>query len=218
MDDRLDVFICTEAPVCSFLKNGSFYIHAGPMWMDLDMRQLPGLIFSNQTRNDTAQVVLKELDARIERVKHNLAIGKYPDGSGAYRFLSSFQTSTESSIGNDGDLSMNCTFSMYGQLRPLPAQYSRKQIAEYESELHEPTGRTVANLPSSQMDAIVFSRDCNLVLELDKMEGLERDLFWEKAITYAAILGIVTILQTWVLVKQMEYTSTPTVSGGPSCI
>lgn len=163
--------------------------------MDLDMRQLPGLVFGNHTRNETAQVILKELDARVERVRHNLAIGKYPEGGA-----------------DDGDTTMNCTFSMYGQLRPLPSQYSRKQIAEYESELHKPTGRSVANLPSSQMDAIIFSRDCNLVVELDNMEGLERDMFWDKAITYAAILSIITILQTWVLVKQMEYTSTPTVS------
>ena len=162
--------------------------------MDLDMRQLPGLVFGNHTRNETAQVILKELDARLERIKHNLAISKYPEGGG-----------------NEGDTAMNCTFSMYGQLRALPPRFTRKEIAEYESELHNPTGRTVAHIPTSQMDAIIFSRDCNLVIELDNMEGLSRDTFWEKAITYAAVLSATTILQTIVLVKQMEYTSTPTV-------
>lgn len=46
------------------------------------MRQLPGLMFSNQTRNDTAQVVLKELDARLERIKTAIATGRFGDGGG----------------------------------------------------------------------------------------------------------------------------------------
>jgi hypothetical protein len=46
------------------------------------MRQLPGLLFTNQTRNETGQVVLKELDARLERIKTSLATGRYGDTSG----------------------------------------------------------------------------------------------------------------------------------------
>lgn len=46
------------------------------------MRQLPGLLLSNQTANETAQIVLKELDARIERIKTALNTGRYGDTSG----------------------------------------------------------------------------------------------------------------------------------------
>lgn len=62
----------------------------------------------------------------------------------------------------------------------------------------------------------MFSPECNLVLELDDMQGLELDRFWNKALNYSLILAIVTAIQAWVLVKQMEYTSTPTVSSA-SC-
>lgn len=48
------------------------------------MRQLPGLLLTNQTANATAQIVLKELDARIERVKTALLTGRYGDNSGAW--------------------------------------------------------------------------------------------------------------------------------------
>ena len=158
------------------------------------MRDLPGLMMSNSTRNSTAQTALTELDARLERIRKVLASGQFPDNTGS-----------------EGDTRMNCTFSMYGQLRPLPPGTTRNDVQEFEDELHTPTGRSVAPLPRSQMDAIVYSRDCNLLFELGGMEGLEIDRFWSKATSYAAVLSVLTLLQTWVLVKQMEYTSTPTV-------
>ena len=164
------------------------------MWKDLDMRELPGLMMSNSTRNSTAQTVLTELDARLERIRKVLASGQFPDNTGS-----------------EGDTRMNCTFSMYGQLRPLPPGTTQNDVREFEEELHTPTGRSVASLPRSKMDVVVYSRDCNLLFELDGMEGLEIDRFWSKATSYAAVLSVLTLLQTWVLVKQMEYTSTPTV-------
>ena len=101
---------------------------------------------------------------------------------------------------------------MYGQLRPLPRDTPPSRAKEYEDELHNPTGRTVLPLPPPSLDAILFSKECNLVLEFDNMEGLEVDEFWSQTMAYAFVLAVVTALQTWVLVKQMEYTSTPTVS------
>lgn len=85
-------------------------------------------------------------------------------------------------------------------------------MEEYESELHEPTGRSVLSIPPPTLNAVLFSKECNLYLDLTEMKGLELDRFWDKATTYAAVLTIITAIQTWVLVKQMEYTSTPTVS------
>lgn len=66
----------------SWIHNGTFFIHAAAPWHDLDMRQLPGLLLSNQTANETAQIVLKELDARIERIQTALNTGRYGDTSG----------------------------------------------------------------------------------------------------------------------------------------
>lgn len=114
--------------------------------------------------------------------------------------------------GSEGDTLMNCTFSIYGHLRPLPSNVPRSRVEEYESELHSPSGRSVLELPPPTIDAVVFSRDCNIVLELDTMEGMALDSFWNHATVYAFVLALITAAQTWVLVKQMEYTSTPTVS------
>ena len=112
----------------------------------------------------------------------------------------------------EGDTTMNCTFSMYGRLRSLPGDVPPSRVAEYESELHNPSGLTVLSLSPPVIDAVLFSKDCNIVVELDSMEGLELDKFWDQAAVYAFILTLVTALQTWVLVRQMEYTSTPTVN------
>lgn len=51
------------------------------------MRQLPGLLLTNQTANATAQIVLKELDARIERIRTALLTGRYGDNTGAWAVL-----------------------------------------------------------------------------------------------------------------------------------
>lgn len=107
---------------------------------------------------------------------------------------------------------MNCTFSMYGNLRSLPHDIPPSRVAEYESELHYPSGLSVLSLDAPILDAVLFSKDCNIVLELDHLEGLELDKFWDQATIYAFFLTLITALQTWVLVRQMEYTSTPTVS------
>lgn len=184
-----------RASPSSFVNNGTFFMHAAPPWQDLDMRHLPGLFSDNSTRNTTAQTVLTELDARLERIKHALATGRYPDTSGD----------------GDGDTALNCTFSIYGHLRSLPSHVTQDQMREYERELHNPSGVSPVTLPAPQMDAILFSKGCNLVLSLNEMDGLEWDKFWDKAIVYAFVLACVTLVQTWVLVKQMEYTSTPTV-------
>jgi hypothetical protein len=101
---------------------------------------------------------------------------------------------------------------MYGQLKSLPSDVPEWRLREWEKELQSPTGVTTLHLPPPTMNGIIFSKDCNLVLELDEMVGLELDEFWNKAITYSFILAALTVLQAWSLVKQMEYTSTPVVS------
>lgn len=106
---------------------------------------------------------------------------------------------------------------MYGQMRPLPVGITRKQVEDREAEMRLPTGRSVIHLPPPIVDSVAFSRDCNLVIDLDDMQVLELDVFWSKAITYGFILALVTAVQTWVLVRQMEYTGTPMVSRHPGC-
>lgn len=101
---------------------------------------------------------------------------------------------------------------MYGQLQSLPTNVPESRLREWEDELRLPSGVSTLRLPPPTMDGILFSKDCNIVVELDNMVGLELEDFWNKAITYSFILGALTLFQTWVLVKQMEYTTTPSVS------
>ena len=68
--------------VRSFVHNGSFFMHAAAPWKDLDMRQLPGLLLTNQSRNESAQTVLKELNARLGRIQDAIDTSKYPDVGG----------------------------------------------------------------------------------------------------------------------------------------
>ena len=118
----------------------------------------------------------------------------------------------DESVGSDGDRNMNCSFSIYGQLQPLPRHIKESQLRDREREIRQPSGISLPYFPTPVVDGIVFSKDCNLVIELDRMEVLELDVFWSKALTYAFVLAILTAIQTWVLIRQMEYTATPAVS------
>lgn len=100
---------------------------------------------------------------------------------------------------------------MYGHLKSLPSDVSEARLREWEEELRAPSGVSTLSLPPPTMNAILFSKECNILVELDEMVGLELEDFWNKAVTYSFVLGALTLLQTWVLVKQMEYTSTPSV-------
>lgn len=101
---------------------------------------------------------------------------------------------------------------MYGHMKSLPSNIPEARLREWERELRSPTGVSTLTLPPPTLNGILFSKDCNIVVELDDMVGLELEDFWNKAVSYSFILGILTLLQTWVLVKQMEYTTTPSVS------
>lgn len=100
---------------------------------------------------------------------------------------------------------------MYGHLKNVPPDVPASRLKEWEDELQNPSGVSTVKMPPPSMNAILFSKECNLVLELDNMIGLDLERFWSEAVTYSFILAVLTVIQAWVLVRQMEYTSTPVV-------
>lgn len=58
----------------------------------------------------------------------------------------------------------------------------------------------------------MYSPNCRLTIGVKKSEGMKREKFYSKAVYYAGMAGTVAFIQVFLLVYQMEYTPTPSVS------
>lgn len=64
---------------------------------------------------------------------------------------------------------------------------------------------------STSLNALAYSSNCGLLLDITNARSLLMDQFWAKAQNYAIALAVVAALQVYLLVQQMESTSTPSV-------
>ncbi|KEI37928.1 uncharacterized protein L969DRAFT_95778 [Mixia osmundae IAM 14324] len=179
------------------ISNGSFYFIAAPSFMGLDPRMLPALAKTSTMRNLTAKLIVSELDDRIRRAQASLDEQNYPSSGG--------------SPTQDGVYAQTptCTFIGYGQLGQVVAANAAR-LDEFESEMSDPTGVSTVPIKARKSRVIMYSETCQLVIEIDDLSLLHMETFWAKAKNYAAFVGLVAVIQTYLLIHQMESTSTPT--------
>lgn len=150
-----------------FLNNGSIYAFASPPRSPIDIREIPSLV-PESARNATAKAILPTLQARIKHIKEMLAA---PD-------LLSLD-------GNNGEgidtPASKCGFHVYAQL--APTNVSAVEMEELENELGEPTGARTAPRPPLLVDAVLLSRECGLMMLIERAEGLRSRLFFRKVTT-----------------------------------
>lgn len=203
--------------------------------MSLNLKQLPAMLPDspqnsryNLTQpistavNLTASTVRYELARRISRMETILEEGR------ASTLISSDSSSSSSEIiiGQDDPVQanthgLNCTFAIYGQIKPLSRQTTAKELSDYEKEMSDPTGRSRPSSISSSLpliDLLLYSPECQLLLSVDmdldpksrSASYINGDWYWyNRATTFAAILSITTLCQCVLLVRQMERTVTP---------
>jgi transmembrane E3 ubiquitin-protein ligase len=107
--------------------------------------------------------------SRIKKIKNILSSPEFI----------SLENSNSASSGN-GPASQ-CTFHMYGQL--VPTNVSESDMIELEQELKEPTGASTPHRPLLLMDVVLLSRECGLMIRVDKAEGLRSRMFFRKVST-----------------------------------
>ena len=178
---------------------------AVPSQLPLDTRQILALLPDGPTTpstnltipltpslNYSISAIKSELQSRITRMQTVLKEGKAP-------------TLFES---DETESSLNCTFAFYGQLDSTPL--TKEQMKIHEQEAHQPTGRKLTSVPRMNMNAILHSPDCDLVLRITNVKGVNRDYFWHaKTTRFAFVLGLVSLVQVVLIVRQMEKCSTP---------
>ena len=80
------------------------------------------------------------------------------------------------------------------------------------AELENPQGISTIHPPPLKMSSIMYSPNCGLALISDDGIGAKIERYYSKAISYATMASVLAIIQIFVLIHQMEYTPTPSVS------
>lgn len=139
----------------------------------IDIRELPSLVPASH-QNDTANLILPELSARIQKLRKLIYSGTVEDSS------SSSSTSSQSS----------CPFSVYAQLEPT--DLSEEEMKELEEETLRPTGAGVRKRPEMRLNVVLASRACGLVVKMGETEGLRTVTFFGKITTCEFAIAVPT--------------------------
>ncbi|KAI9290201.1 hypothetical protein BC943DRAFT_270351 [Umbelopsis sp. AD052] len=146
---------------------------------------------SNSTMNQGREVLQEELSLQLEEMQNVL------DWSG------------QGYIDNERSMPniTGCTFEFWMQLHPVDGLMS--EVLEYERELENPQGISVRYPGPFMASMVMYSANCEMVMEMEDSNGIKIEKYYKKAISYATLASIVAFIQIFLLIHQMEYTPTP---------
>ena len=78
-----------------------------------------------------------------------------------------------------------------------------------EKELRHPTGAPIPPAPPIVLDGIIYSPNCGFVLGTNNARGIKAEQFNNRLTNFALSVSVVVGLQTWLLIRQMNESSTP---------
>lgn len=107
------------------------------------------------------------MTAYFERVKSSFEAG-------------TLQTSEES------EQQTTCPFSLYGFVRPVDRP--QEVIDAIEKEQNEPSGVPLPVVPPLVIDAVLVSRECGLLIELEGLQGERTDRWYRRAVNCECLL------------------------------
>ncbi|KAI8984048.1 hypothetical protein BDF20DRAFT_857701 [Mycotypha africana] len=176
-----------------FINNGSIFMIVVPEGQSLPLKQLLHMLPNNETFVMARNVINEQIEKRIEELKSNR--------------IWDWQTVDDSD--QSVDLSMNCTFQLFGQLSPLPTTYNQSDLLDFEDELEDPQGISIIHPPAPSLSVELYSPNCQLLLLSEKEKGIKIESYYNKAVTYAGVASVIAVIQIFTLIHQMECTPTP---------
>ena len=182
-----------------FIPTGSVFLHAvgDEAPQGTDVRTSLGLIphDNNATANATISAIDKAFQLRIDMLQRIIDSGSYDAGD-----------STSEQV----PVKHNCSLHLYAQLKSAgPVSQMQAQIDAIESELVNATGITTISAPPLHLSLLAYSPECRLIVTSARLTGLLQTQLWRKGAHYAIVYLIVLLIQTYLLVQQMEATTTP---------
>ncbi|CDW97169.1 hypothetical protein [Sporisorium scitamineum] len=183
-----------------FLPTGSLFLHAvaDEATHGTDVRTSLALIpqNNNQTANATVSAIDKAFQLRIDMLQRIIASRSYDEGD----------ASADAPVANKH----NCSLHVYAQLHSAgPHAQVQPQIDALEHEMQKSTGISTIAPPPLKLSLRAYSPECQFVLTSNELTGLLETSLRKKAVHYAIIYFVVLFVQTWLLVQQMEVTTTP---------
>lgn len=171
-----------------FRSNGSIYGFAEPTGRRIDIRLLPSLVPAS-AKNETAHVVEPELTAHINKLQRLIDAGVIDQDS------------------KDEPPKSMCPFTFYAQLHAV--NVSEDLMQELEEEAQRPTGISTVKPPKLTLTGLLISKECGLMYQLVKTEGLRSRTFFRKVTTYAGSAALSYLLLLFLCSRQTERSRTP---------
>ncbi|KAI8645850.1 hypothetical protein BD408DRAFT_43760 [Parasitella parasitica] len=148
---------------------------------------------TNDTLVSTRYVIDEQIEKRIQELNQE----KYWDWQG----LGDSEDTT--------NLPFTCNFQFFGQLQPVPSNIQMSELLEYEMELEFPLGISTISPPPLLISTEMYSSNCQLLISSRKTDGIKIENYYNKAVIYAGIASVIAVIQIFSLIRQMEYTPTP---------
>ncbi|RPB29737.1 hypothetical protein L211DRAFT_800222 [Terfezia boudieri ATCC MYA-4762] len=171
----------------------------------------------NKSRFEASRAMLiVSLSEAIKRQEES------PDGNILWSSRNSFISDTQ-----------NCEYITYLQLHPIrsppalpntyplwhpifwyryffdPTPITPSILRLVERELRHPTGIPVPPAPPILLDGVVYSPNCGFVLSTKSATGVKIEQFHSRVKNFALSAAAVVAVQTWLLIRQMNESSTP---------
>ncbi|KAJ7252759.1 hypothetical protein B0H12DRAFT_1117744 [Mycena haematopus] len=171
-----------------FISNGTIYALAEPTGQHVDLRFLPSIV-PEVSRNETAQIVEPELASRIAKLKSLIDAGII-----------------EQEAIDEGSKT-SCPFSLYVALDLL--EVPENLLREYEEEVQSPAGIWTVKPPPMSISGLLMSKECGILYEFHKAEGVGLSSLFRKLTTYAGSVAVTYLVMLSLLFRQMNHSRTP---------
>ncbi|KAG0309914.1 hypothetical protein BGZ98_000002 [Dissophora globulifera] len=191
-DDNEDYGVSLHVQGVHFVQNGSFYMWGIPEDTRMPIWRILDLMPNNASFTLAFAALKSQYEKRIEAIqdiiegRENL---EYPE-------------STMSEISG-------CHYQMYMQLGAIDPSIRSSAVNDLEREWAVPQGISTIKPPRLDSSLFMYSPNCRLTLGVKDAEGMKREKFYAKAVNYAGMAGTLAFIQVFLLVRQMEYTPTP---------
>ncbi|KAF7309806.1 RING-type domain-containing protein [Mycena indigotica] len=173
-----------------FVANGSMYALAQSSGQPIDLRFLPSIV-PGAYRNDTARIIEPELASRIDKLKKLIDAGVI-----------------EQDLSLDEASKTSCTFSLY--IAQDPVHVAEHLLAQLEEEIQHPTGVWTVRAPPMSLSGVLMSKECGILYEFHRTEGLGLSSLFRKLTTYAGSAALAYFIMLVLLSRQMQHSRTPT--------
>ncbi|PVU95002.1 hypothetical protein BB561_002101 [Smittium simulii] len=145
-----------------------------------------------------------------------------PDNStltGAKTILSKYYGKFFDELANENDIVPVCEYYIMGQIGPVDASISQNELENLEREMEYPTGEKTIKPPILQSKLFFFSTNCSNVIttisppfndtsKIAFIGGIKKQIYDRRATLAGFMALIVGLSQIFLLITQMEFTST----------